>query len=202
MRIIDISRGMFRASVYPGDPAPERKLLSSIEAGACCNLTAISISAHTATHIDALSHFIRGGKTISDISLAATVGPAAVVEHEGVIDKASAERLLSRALACGEEAAKRLLIKGEIEITTEAAEVFAERLLLVGVESQSVGPIGAPMAVHLALLAKEVVLLEGLTLAEAREGAYLLSAAPIHIEGADGAPCRALLIEPSSKNNN
>ena len=195
MKIIDISRGLFSASVYPGDPEPKRELLSSIEAGAYYNLTAISISAHTATHVDAPLHFLKDGKSISEIPLETLVGPAVVVACEGVISQETAEQLLLRAEELGGDAAKRLLIKGEIEITTEAAEVFSERLLLVGVESQSVGPIGAPMAVHLVLLSRGVIPLEGLCLTDAPEGAYLLSAAPIHIEGAEGSPCRALLIE-------
>ena len=66
---------------------------------------------------------------------------------------------------------------------------------LVGVESQTVGPEDAPMAVHLELLGREVVLLEGIRLHEVPEGEYLLFAAPLLLGGADGAPCRAVLIE-------
>ena len=51
------------------------------------------------------------------------------------------------------------------------------------------------MAVHLKLLAAEVVLLEGIRLGEVCEGVYFLSTAPINLGGADGAPCRAVLIQ-------
>jgi arylformamidase len=51
------------------------------------------------------------------------------------------------------------------------------------------------MDVHLELLGKEVVILEGLRLGEVPEGNYLLSAAPLKLGESDGAPCRAVLIE-------
>ena len=77
-----------------------------------------------------------------------------------------------------------------------AAEVFAEAgILLLGNESQTVGPEDAPMQVHLKLLGAEVVLLEGIRLQKVTEGVYILNASPINLGGADGAPCRAILLE-------
>ena len=93
------------------------------------------------------------------------------------------------------EASKRILIKGNAEVSLEAAEVFAKaKVLLVGNESQTVGPENAPMAVHKVLLGADVVLLEGIRLSEVPEGVYLLNAAPLNLAGADGAPCRAILL--------
>ncbi|MBQ8597845.1 MAG: cyclase, partial [Lachnospiraceae bacterium] len=60
--------------------------------------------------------------------------------------------------------------------------------------SQTVGPEDGPMAVHLELLGKEVVLLEGIRLSEVPEGKYFLNTAPIKLGGIDGAPCRSILI--------
>ena len=80
-------------------------------------------------------------------------------------------------------------------MTEEAAKVFANSsIVLFGNESQTVGPEDAPMAVHLIMLGAEIVLLEGIRLAEVEEGIYLLNAAPINLGGSDGAPCRAVLI--------
>jgi arylformamidase len=66
--------------------------------------------------------------------------------------------------------------------------------MLLGNESQTVGPEDAPMEVHLILLGAGAVLLEGIRLADVPEGVYLLNAAPLDLSGADGSPCRALLI--------
>ena len=50
------------------------------------------------------------------------------------------------------------------------------------------------MEVHKKLLGAGTVLLEGIRLGEVPEGAYFLYAAPINLGGAEGAPCRAVLI--------
>ena len=87
-------------------------------------------------------------------------------------------------------------VKGDAEVSVEAAKVFASaEILLLGNESQSVGPEDAPMAVHLTLLGSDVVLLEGIRLSEVSEGVYFLNAAPLNLSGADGSPCRAVLID-------
>ena len=54
------------------------------------------------------------------------------------------------------------------------------------------------MQVHKILLSRNIALLEGIILKEVPEGRYFLSAAPLNLAGADGAPCRAYLID--SKN--
>ena len=110
---------------------------------------------------------------------------------------ADAAAILQKARQADPEAARRLLVKGPAVVTEAAAGVFADAgILLLGNESQTVGPEDAPMAVHLILLAAEIVLLEGIRLADVEEGAYLLNCAPINLGGADGAPCRAILTRP------
>ena len=88
------------------------------------------------------------------------------------------------------------MVKGNAVMTKEAAKVFAEAgIYLFGNESQTVGPEDAPMEVHLIMLGAEIVLLEGIRLGNIEEGVYLLNAAPLNLGGADGAPCRAILID-------
>ena len=88
------------------------------------------------------------------------------------------------------------MIKGKTVVSLEAAKVFAEAgILLLGNESQTVGPEEDSREVHLQLLGAEVTLLEGIRLGEVEEGVYFLNAAPINLGGVDGAPCRAVLVE-------
>ena len=195
MKIYDISQEVFSCQVYPDDPIPQKKVLKSIENGEEYNLTAFEMCAHNGTHIDAPFHFIKEGKTVDQIPLNAFVGMAYVAEHHGILTGADAFQILEKAKKQNPESAKRILLKGDVEVSLDAAKVFANAdILLLGNEPQTIGPQNAPMAVHLALLGANVVLLEGIRLSEVLEGVYFLSAAPLNLSGADGAPCRAVLI--------
>ena len=195
MKIYDISQEVFSCQVYPDDPAPEKKIIRSMEKGEVYNLTAFSMCAHNGTHIDAPRHFIRDGKTVDEKSLEAFIGMAYVAEHSGVVTYNDATEIIEKAKKHNAEAAKRILIKGDVEVSLEAAKVFASSdVLLLGNESQTIGPQNAPMAVHLVLLSANVILLEGIRLSEVPEGVYFLNAAPLNLSGADGSPCRAVLI--------
>ena len=195
MKIYDISQEVFSCTVFPGDPAPERKVLSSMDDGALYNLTAIGMCAHNGTHIDAPLHFIQDGKAVDAICLEAVVGMAYVAEHQGIVSGDDAAAIIAKAKASNPDAARRILIKGAAVVSAQAAEVFAASgVLLLGNESQTVGPEDAPMAVHRILLGADVILLEGIRLAAVPEGVYLLNAAPLNLAGAEGSPCRAILI--------
>lgn len=194
MRRIDISQELFSCCVYPGDPAPEMQELLRMERGEICNLSAISLCAHNGTHIDAPFHFIRDGKTVDELGLEPFVGDCFVARRKGELIAADAENILREAEK--QNVAQRILIAGKATVTAEAARVFARAgILLLGNESQTVGPEDAPAEVHRILLGRGVVLLEGLVLEGVGEGEYFLSAAPLNLGGLDGAPCRAYLIE-------
>ena len=196
MRIYDISQEVFSCQVYTGDPAPQKEVLSSTEKGDLYNLTAFSMCAHNGTHIDAPFHFIRDGKTVDEICLDSLVGMAYVAEHQGIVSGDDAAEIIKKAKEQDPEAAKRILIKGIAEVSSEAAKVFASsEILLLGNESQTFGPENAPMEVHMILLGADIVLLEGIRLEDVSEGVYLSSAAPLNLSGADGSPCRAVLID-------
>lgn len=166
-----------------------------MEKGDLYNLTAFSMCAHNGTHIDAPFHFIKDGKTVDSVSLDTFIGMAYVAEYNGIVSADDATEILEKVKKQNSEAAKRILIKGDAEVSAEAAKVFAEsNILLLGNESQTVGPENAPMEVHPILLGAGAVLLEGIRLAEVSEGVYFLNAAPLNLSGADGSPCRAILI--------
>ena len=196
MKVYDISQEVFGCKVYPNDPMPEKIVLKSMQKGDVYNLTAFNMCAHNGTHIDAPFHFIKDGKTIDEICLEAFVGMAYVAEHHGLVTGNDATEIIEKAKKQNLEASKRILIKGEVEVSLEAAKVFASSdILLLGNEPQTVGPQNAPMAVHLTLLGANVVLLEGIRLGEVYEGVYFLNAVPLNLSGADGSPCRAVLID-------
>ena len=190
-KIIDISQEIFTCAVYPGDPVPEKQTVYSTGAGDLYNLTSFAMCAHNGTHIDAPFHFLHNGKTVDRMDLTYFVGDCYVARYEGDVTATDAEEILKKA-----NGAERILIAGKATVTAEAAEVFAAgEIKLLGNEGQTVGPADAPMQVHLILLRRGIALLEGIVLDEVAEGRYFLSAAPLNLGGADGAPCRAYLIQ-------
>ena len=191
MKIYDISQEVFTCAVYPGDPQPEKQALYSTGTGDLYNLTSFAMCAHNGTHVDAPFHFLHNGKPVDQMDLTHFVGDCFVARHAGDVTALDAEEILQKA---GDAA--RILIAGKATVTAEAAEVFAAGgIKLLGNEGQTIGPEDAPMQVHLILLRREIALLEGIVLKEVPEGRYFLSAAPLNLGGADGAPCRAYLID-------
>lgn len=192
--IIDISQEVFSCNVFPGDPEPTLHELQNIEDGELYKLSAFTMCAHNGTHVDAPAHFLKDGKQIQQIGLDSFVGECYVARHQGEVTKDDAEKILLKAERVG--AKERILLAGNLVVTAEAAEIFAKaNIKLLGNESQSVGPVEAPMAVHLILLKAEIVLLEGIVLTDVEEGRYFLSAAPLNLSACEGAPCRAYLIK-------
>lgn len=195
MKIYDLSQEVFSCAVYPGDPKPEKQTVYSTEAGDLYNLTSFAMCAHNGTHVDAPFHFLHNGKTVDQMDLSIFVGACFVARHEGDVTAADAEEILRKA-----GGAERILIAGNATVTAEAAQAFAAGgIKLLGNEGQTVGPENAPMQVHLILLRVGIALLEGVVLDKVPEGRYFLSAAPLNLSGADGAPCRAYLIDWEDK---
>ena len=191
--IIDISQEVLSCSVYPGDPTPQLQRHLRMEDGALYNLSSFSMCAHNGTHIDAPAHFFADGKTVGELDLSACIGDCYVTRRPGVLSGEAAEAVCAAAAAAGSP--ERILLAGGTVVTEEAAAFFVRRgVRLLGVDSQSVGPLDAPMAVHKILLGAEVVLLEGLVLSHVADGRYFLCAAPLNLGIAEGAPCRAVLM--------
>ena len=191
MKLYDISKEIFSAAVFPGDPAPVFQPAQRLAEGDHCNLTQVTLGTHSATHMDAPWHFVPGGKTIDQVELSRCVGPCQVVEAQGMLEKAWAAAVLQRGV-------KRLLLKGQAQLSVEAAQELAQGgLLLLGVEAMSVAPDDDPAPVHRALLEREVAMLESIDLRQVPAGDYILLAQPLKYGGLDGAQVRALLVEGS-----
>lgn len=189
MKIYDISQELFRSNVYPGDVTPSYERPMQIAKGDICNLTTLKMCAHNGTHVDSPYHFYDEGKKIDELDLNRVIGEATVVEFHGELKKEDINSIMKTSK-------KRILFKGNVVVTLEAAIALNNYgILLVGNESQTVGPEDGPAKVHYELLAKEVVLLEGIVLKDVPEGDYFLNAAPLNLGGADGSPCRAILME-------
>ena len=216
---IDISVEMRDGMVHwPGDPECHVKLHVKLgdpipgQPGKKipCNLTHLTLSAHTGTHMDAPRHFVANGTTMETMPLEAVVGPCRVIElkHKTAI---TVEELKPHKLQRGE----RVLFKTRnstkswrmaktatfdedfIYIPADAAQYLVERgVMTVGVDYLSVGGYNKDgVECHQIMLGakKPIWIIEGLNLAKVKPGKYDLVCLPLKIVGADGAPCRAIL---------
>jgi len=191
MIIHDISQEVFGSAIFPGDAAPTKRTLLSLdkEIPDICQLSEITLGSHTGTHMDAPRHFYKDGKCIDQIDLDKCVGICKVVEADGVITVDEMDDLLK-------DGTQRILIKGNIEITIDVAKILTHRKIkCIGVEGLTIGPLSAPKEVHLELLGQEIVMIEGLRLADVKPGKYILAAQPLKLGGLDGSPLRAILME-------
>lgn len=191
MNIIDISRDILTAEVYPGDPEPRTQRYLKMEEGDDCNLTALYMCLHNATHIDAPNHFIEDGTTVEALELERFIGECTVIEvPEGPIHGAFVDENIR-------EGCERILIKSGGKAYFSDSGAFALAALgvkLVGTDANSVGTHGAQIGPHRAFLGADIPLLEGLNLKDVAPGKYFLIAPPLSISGVEAAPTRALLI--------
>ena len=93
--IIDISTPLDSGTpCYPGDTKFERIQVTHSTPEGGCNVSRLSMSAHSGTHVDAPNHFIHGGTTIDGIEPSRWITHALVCECSG--DGAPARALLLR----------------------------------------------------------------------------------------------------------
>ena len=77
--IIDISMSLEKGMLsWPLIPSFKAGPFKKIAEGSSSNITQLSMSTHTGTHVDAPLHFIEGGKTIEGIPLDIFIGRARV----------------------------------------------------------------------------------------------------------------------------
>jgi arylformamidase len=193
--------------VWPGDPQVDMKRLSSISAGDNANVTQISMSCHTGTHVDAPDHFMNNGKTVESLTLDLLLGRAYVL-HLPNVNLITASVLMDADIP---PRTRRLLFKtrnsdfwagGNKEFQTEfvalsvdAAEWLVDRnVKVVGIDYLSIAPFKQGKPVHTILLEAGVVVIEGLDLSKVSQGRYTLTCLPLKLGGAEGAPTRAILV--------
>ena len=191
MIIHDISRDTINTPVYDGDPETRAERIKSIENGDGYNLTEISMSVHSGTHIDAPLHFCEDGKSIDNIRLNTFFGKCTVISVSGILTGEDMERLLPYCK-------RRVLFHGEGKtfISHSAAIVLAEsRVVLVGTDAQSIAPSFDEEKTHRELARAGIAILENLNLSAIDDGEYDLCAFPIKLGGLEAAPCRAIILE-------
>ncbi len=193
---------------FPTDPMPPKIYrLHDTELGAKVTMSVLEIISHTGTHIDAPLHFIRGGSSISDMPLTATIGPARVIEIKDP-EKIKVPELKQHNIKKGE----RLLFKTRnspltyeserfvedyVYLDDDAADYLAEAgIILFGLDCITIGNFKDPdniMKTHQTLLGAGIYILEDCALANVPPGEYELLCLPLLMYKGDAGPCRAIL---------
>ena len=203
---IDVSVPLYTGMVHwPDNPPVQIERMLDMERRDVCNVSKLSLGAHTGTHMDAPLHFLRAGKGIDEMPLPATIGPARVLEiqHPEAIH---AEELRPQAIQAGERVLFKTrnsarcwqtdaFIEDFVYIAHDAASYLAElRVQTVGVDYLSVGGYRQDgLETHQALLGAGIWIIEGLNLSRVSPGVYELICLPLRLARADGAPARAVL---------
>ncbi len=204
MQIFDISVPIRDGMIhYAGNPPVHVTRVASIAAGDPANLSELDMGAHTATHVDAASHFLPGGAGAEALPLELLIGPVTVVDARAATEALDLKTVSG--LELPPPGSERMLFKTRnselwqlkeftrdfVRLDGEAASFLLERgAKLLGIDYLSIGDAAA----HHVLLGAGVVCLEGLDLREIEPGAYELLCLPLKLVGSDGAPARAVLM--------
>jgi arylformamidase len=207
MKIYDITVPLSaELPVFPGDPPVEIEPVTTIAGGDAANVSRISMSTHSGTHLDPPRHFDDHGMAADSLPLSLLIGNALLAEITGIKEIGRAE--LARKPLLGVE---RLLLKTDnsllwgrkelvadfAHLTPDGARYLVEMgVRLIGMDYLSVERADGEWDVHRTLLDNGVVILEGLNLDGVDAGNYELICLPLKIKGGDGAPARALLRAP------
>jgi arylformamidase len=220
MRLIDLSM-----PIKTGHPrwATEISVKGDLSKGELFQATSIKVSCHAFSHVDARRHMFADGATIEATPLERVVGRCAVIDLMDIKpnEAIGADRIAPRAthLKPGgmalfksgwdrhrspyttdfwtdapyitRDGAEWLLASGITTIGYDFPQDFVIRLMLKG----EVRPL-AENVTHDVLLRADVTMIEYVAnTAELNQQEVFLSAAPLKIPGADGAPARVYAIE-------
>lgn len=220
-RVVDLSHELYdEMPTYPGARRVETEVINTHERDGY-QVTALRLTTHHGTHVDAPLHFVSGQRTtLSQVPIADLVGEAVVLRVPRGADEAIDAALLDRALAeYGEEMPERpivLLNTGFHDRHGDDAELYGRHhpyvtedgakwlvrhdARVVGLDSSGFERHGARIpqesVAHNTLLGAGVVLIEELVrLEEVDWPRPLVIVAPLPVRGADGAPARVLALE-------
>jgi len=205
--IVDISVPLLpRMPVWPGNTGVRIVPVRRMATGDKNNLSRLDCGIHTGTHVDAPWHFLEDGSTAEQLSLDAMMGEA-FVAYLPEVDVITAETLVQLVLP-GDTT--RLLLrtrnselwetgvtefrKDFVALTSDAAQWLVDQgIRLIGVDYLSVHRYGDNAPTHQILLRAGLIIVEGLNLTGVTPGKYELICLPLRLNGADGAPARAVL---------
>jgi len=206
MKIYDVTHVIREGmAVFPGDMVPTVTKIHSTAAGAPINLGGIQFGLHTGTHVDSPFHFLHEGKNLDEVELSRFIGKCRVVEisaESTAISRADLEPHIPQwdeillVKTANSLKSENSPFEFGVAIDISGAEYLVEcGVRTIGIDFLSVEGKDTMGKVHHTILGAEMGIIEGLYLNGIPEGEYYISALPLRIEGMEGSPVRAVLIE-------
>ncbi len=204
MKIIDITPPISpKLAVFPGDMPFTRSVSMDFPQNHLA-LSSINATLHLGAHADSSSHYHAQGKGVEARPLERYLGECQVID----VKIARGKRILPQDFS-DKVQAKRILFRTDSfpnpnqwngdfnSCSPELLHFLADQgVFLVGIDTPSVDPVDSKaLESHQALFARDLAVLEGLSLAQVKPGIYTLIALPLPIVGADASPVRAILVE-------
>ena len=193
MKIYDISVEISQdMEVYSDAEKVSINEIYQLEQGDPCNLTRISLTGHSGSHVDLPLHFIKNSAACDTIPLGCFYGISRLVHLPPGPGDISPDELLPLDIKEGE-----ILLLGtnkRLFQPTAAAFLAEKQIKTLGVDSISIDESpGWP--VHKILLGRGIPIIEGLLLEGIPQGTYEISALPLKIKNGNGSPVRAILVD-------
>ncbi len=209
-RIIDLTHTLYHGlEGYPGNYRVELETIHDISSGGY-HVGKLTMDTHLGTHLDVPSHVLAGQGALEQIDLAKCVGPAVLLDLDGIAAGADIEPHHFAPIDDKVREGARILIRtgwqrhfGSADfyrnfpgLTVATAKYLAGRkIALIGLEPPSVHTRDH-LEVHKTLLGAGVVIVEALAnLDQIKQKEFTLIVLPLKVRAGDGGPVRAIAVE-------
>lgn len=163
----------------------------------------LTLNLHTGTHVDAPLHMLPGQATVETLPLERLITRCKVFDLSHVAVKITADDLAALPIGAADFVLLKTrnsledILEGDfIYLDGSGAEYLHEREISgVGTDGLGIERAQPGHETHETLLGNDVIVLEGLRLADVPAGEYQLIALPLKLVGTEAAPVRAVLIE-------
>ncbi len=194
-------------STFPGSENPYFSRVADVESDGFRELR-LSINSHCGTHIDAPSHILANGRSISELPLSTFSGTGIIID---LLEIQSDTDLLSINLFSSKKKIDFVLFKTGWSRYWNTSLYFKEYpfpdnniikhvvsmgIKGVGIDTPSIDPIEShKLQNHYALLDNEIIVIENLTNLEyLKDTFFTFYCFPLNISNGDGSPVRAFAV--------
>lgn len=170
--------------------------------------TAIHLSSHSGTHVDAPAHFLKEGKTIDEIHLDRLIGDCIVLDMTTCAERITRDCLLAHDNEIMQDRIILLRTTNSDFSPTDkfnphfvyleasgAAYLAEKKVKAVGIDYLGIEHSQPGHPTHENLLNADIVIVEGLRLRHVQPGNYFFVCLPLNVIGTEAAPARAVLME-------